>query len=67
LPPEVVAEEAFGDLPDIVLFPDEEVVIANAVPRWRRASAATLANGSASRVTYPAIRGRCPGSCRACD
>ena len=36
LPPEVVAEEAFGDLPDIVSFPDEEAVIANAVDKRRR-------------------------------
>jgi hypothetical protein len=35
LPPEVVAEEAFGDL-DVTLFPGEETVIANAVDKRRR-------------------------------
>ena len=36
LPPEVAAAEAFEDLPDVVLFPDEEAVIANAVDKRRR-------------------------------
>jgi len=40
LPPEVVVEEAFGDLPDVMLFPSEEAVIANAVGK-RRAEFAT--------------------------
>jgi 4'-phosphopantetheinyl transferase EntD len=35
LPPEVAAEERFGDLAGCVLFPDEEAVIANAVERRR--------------------------------
>jgi 4'-phosphopantetheinyl transferase EntD len=35
LPPEVAAEEAFGDLP-ATLFRDEEAVIANAVDKRRR-------------------------------
>lgn len=36
LPPEVAAEEAFGDVLDVALFPDEERVIANAVDKRRR-------------------------------
>jgi 4'-phosphopantetheinyl transferase EntD len=36
LPPEVAAEEAFGDRPDTVLFPEEEQVIAKAVDKRRR-------------------------------
>jgi 4'-phosphopantetheinyl transferase EntD len=36
LPPEVAVEEAFGDLPDVVLYPDEEAVVANAVEKRRR-------------------------------
>ena len=35
LPPEVAAEEAFGDLPDVALFPEEEAVIARAVDKRR--------------------------------
>jgi hypothetical protein len=31
LPPEVAAEEAFGDLTGITLFPEEEAAIAQAV------------------------------------
>ena len=36
LPPEVAVEEAFGDVPNVALFPDEEAVIANAVDKRRR-------------------------------
>jgi 4'-phosphopantetheinyl transferase EntD len=36
LPPEVAAEEAFGDRPDTVLFAEEEAVIAKAVDKRRR-------------------------------
>jgi 4'-phosphopantetheinyl transferase EntD len=36
LPPEVVAEEAFCDRPDTVLFPEEEQHIARAVDKRRR-------------------------------
>jgi 4'-phosphopantetheinyl transferase EntD len=35
LPPEIAVAEAFGDLPDVVLFPAEEAVIANAVAKRR--------------------------------
>jgi 4'-phosphopantetheinyl transferase EntD len=36
LPPEVAVEEAFGDMLDVALFPDEEAVIAKAVDKRRR-------------------------------
>ena len=36
LPPNVAAEEAFGDLPETVLFAAEEAVIAKAVDKRRR-------------------------------
>lgn len=36
LVPAVAVAEAFGDAPDIALFPDEEAVIANAVDKRRR-------------------------------
>jgi 4'-phosphopantetheinyl transferase EntD len=36
LPPQVAAEEAFGDLPGTVLFAEEEEVIAKAVDKRRR-------------------------------
>ena len=35
LPPPVAVAESFGDLPDAKLFPEEEAVIARAVPRRR--------------------------------
>jgi 4'-phosphopantetheinyl transferase EntD len=35
LPPEVVAEETFEDLPDVTLFPDEAAVVARAVDKRR--------------------------------
>ena len=36
LPPEVVAEEIFGDLTDVTLFPEEEAAITRAVDKRRR-------------------------------
>ena len=36
LPPEVAVAEAFGDLADVVLYPDEEAVVANAVDKRQR-------------------------------
>jgi 4'-phosphopantetheinyl transferase EntD len=36
LPPVVVAVEAFGDLPGVTLFPQEEAVVARAVDKRRR-------------------------------
>ena len=35
LPPPVAVAESFGDLPDAKLFPEEEAIIARAVPRRR--------------------------------
>jgi 4'-phosphopantetheinyl transferase EntD len=35
LPPSVVAEEAFGDVPGVTLFPEEEAAIAKAVAKRR--------------------------------
>ena len=35
-PPEVAAEQAFGDVPHVALFPDEGAVIAKAVDKRRR-------------------------------
>lgn len=35
LPPQVAVEEAFGDVPHVMLFPAEEAVIANAVEKRR--------------------------------
>jgi len=36
LPPQVAAVEAFNDLPDVMLYPGEEAVIAKAVDKRRR-------------------------------
>jgi 4'-phosphopantetheinyl transferase EntD len=36
LPPQVAVAEEFGDVPDVVLFPEEEAVIARAVDKRRR-------------------------------
>jgi 4'-phosphopantetheinyl transferase EntD len=57
LPPEVVAEEAFGDLPDVVLFPEEEAVIARAVDKRRRefATARGCARAALARLDLPAV------------
>ena len=55
LPPEVVVEEVFGDLPDVMLFPSEEAVIANAVGK-RRAEFATgraCARAALARLGLP--------------
>lgn len=40
LPPRVAVAESFGDLPDAKLLPEEEAIIARAVPRRRREFAA---------------------------
>jgi 4'-phosphopantetheinyl transferase EntD len=36
LPPEAAVAEEFGDVPDVMLFPEEEAVIARAVDKRRR-------------------------------
>lgn len=55
LPPKVVAEEAFGDLPDVALFPDEEAVIARAVDKRRNefATVRGCARAALARLGMP--------------
>lgn len=55
LPDEVVAEEAFGDLPEAELFPEEEAVIARAVPKRRRefSTARACARAALARLGIP--------------
>ena len=55
LPPKVVAEEAFGDLPDTVLFAEEEAVIAKAVDKRRREfiTARACARSALARLGLP--------------
>jgi 4'-phosphopantetheinyl transferase EntD len=55
LPPEVIVEEAFGDLPDVMLFPGEEAVIANAVDKRRAefATARACARAALTRLGLP--------------
>jgi hypothetical protein len=57
LPPGVAAEEAFGDLPDVVLFPDEETVVANAVEKRRRefATARACARAALAKLGVPPV------------
>jgi 4'-phosphopantetheinyl transferase EntD len=65
LPPEVAVAEAFGDLPDVVLFPEEEAVIARAIDRRRAefataracARAALAQLGLAPAPIVPGLRG----------
>ncbi len=56
LPPEVAAEEAFGDLP-ATLFRDEEAVIANAVDKRRRefTTARACARAALARLGIPPV------------
>lgn len=55
MPPKVVAEEAFGDLPDVTLFPDEEAVIAKAVDKRRNefATVRGCARAALARLGVP--------------
>lgn len=55
MPPKVVAEEAFGDLPDVTLFPDEEAVIARAVDKRRNefATVRGCARAALARLGMP--------------
>ncbi len=57
LPPEVVVEEAFGDLPHVTLFPDEEAVIANAVCKRRNefATARACARAALAKLGMPPV------------
>lgn len=57
LPPTVVAAESFGDDPDATLFPDEQVVIVNAVEGRRRefATGRTCARAALARLGQRAV------------
>jgi 4'-phosphopantetheinyl transferase EntD len=51
----VAVHEAFGDVPDVVLFPAEEAVIAQAVDKRRRefATARACARGAMAKLGLP--------------
>jgi 4'-phosphopantetheinyl transferase EntD len=57
LPPEVAAEEAFDDPPHVMLFPEEEAVIAKAVGKRRRefATARACARAALAKLGMPAV------------
>jgi 4'-phosphopantetheinyl transferase EntD len=57
LPSAVLAEEVFGDLPDVTLFPAEEALIANAVDKRRRefATARACARAALARLGVPPV------------
>jgi 4'-phosphopantetheinyl transferase EntD len=55
LPSHVAVEEAFGDLPDVMLFPEEEAIIAKAVDKRRRefATARACARAALAKLGMP--------------
>jgi len=55
LPRQVVVEEAFEDLPDVMLFPAEQAVIANAVAKRRQefATVRACARAALARLGVP--------------
>jgi 4'-phosphopantetheinyl transferase EntD len=55
VPPRVEADEAFGDLPGEVLFPEEEAVVARAVDKRRRefTAARACARAGLARLGVP--------------
>ena len=57
LPPQVAVAEAFGDLPHVVLFPDEEAVISNAVDKRRNefATARACARDALAKLGMPPV------------
>jgi len=57
LPPGVAAEEAFGDLPETLLFPEEEEVVAKAVDKRRRefTTARACARAALAKLGLPAV------------
>ncbi len=57
LPSQVVAEESFGDLADVELFPAEEAVIAKAVDKRRRefTTARGCARAALGRLGLPPV------------
>ncbi len=56
VPPQVAADEAFGDVLDAVLFPEEEAVVARAVDKRRRefTTARACARAGLARLGVPA-------------
>ena len=57
VPPEVVVEETFEDLPDVELFPEEEAVIAKAVAKRRRefTTARACARAALEKIGVPPV------------
>lgn len=57
VPPQVAADEAFGDVLDAVLFPEEEAVVARAVDKRRRefTTARACARAGLARLGVPAV------------
>jgi 4'-phosphopantetheinyl transferase EntD len=57
LPPEVAVEEAFGDPPHVMLFPEEKAVIAKAVGKRRRefATARACARAALAKLGLSAV------------
>jgi 4'-phosphopantetheinyl transferase EntD len=57
LPPQVAAAEEFGDLPDIVLLPEEEAVIVTAVDKRRQefATARACARAALAELALPLV------------
>lgn len=57
LPPQVAAAEEFGDVPNVVLFPEEEAVIAKAVDKRRRefATARACARAALAKLGLPPV------------
>jgi 4'-phosphopantetheinyl transferase EntD len=55
LPPEVAAEEAFGDVTGVILFPEEEATLTRAVDKRRRefTTARACARGALARLGLP--------------
>jgi len=57
LPPQVAVAEEFGNVPYVVLFPEEEAVIANAVDKRRRefATARACARAALAKLGLPPV------------
>jgi 4'-phosphopantetheinyl transferase EntD len=57
LPPDVAAEEVFADLPNVVLFPDEQAVVAKAVERRRTefATGRACARAALAKLGFPPV------------
>jgi 4'-phosphopantetheinyl transferase EntD len=57
LPPQVAVAEEFGDVPDVVLFPEEEAAIARAVDKRRRefGTARACARAALAKLGLPPV------------